>query len=53
MTDAELLAGLDEMIKDAPEVGLCSFPFKVIRDAVAELIAERDALKELVNPTWD
>jgi hypothetical protein len=46
MTDAELLSGLDEMIKDAPGVGLCPLPFKVIRDAVVSLIAERDALKQ-------
>ena len=49
MTDAELLAGIDEMIKDAPGVGLCTMPFKMIRDAVAKLIAERDALKAMVS----
>lgn len=49
MTDAELLSGIDEMIKDAPSVGLCPLPFKLIRDAVAELIKERDALKKRVT----
>ena len=44
MTNAELLAGMDEMIKDAPVVGLCAYPFKVIRDAVAELVKENAAL---------
>lgn len=48
MTDAELLSGIDEMIKDAPGVGLCPLPFKIIRDRVAELIKERDDLKEMV-----
>ena len=42
MTNEELLAGLDEMIKDAPGIGLCTMPFKMIRDAVADLIRERD-----------
>lgn len=46
MTDAELLSGIDEMIEQAPGVGLCAYPFKLIRDAVADLIAERDALKD-------
>lgn len=48
MTDQELLDGLDEMIAQAPGVGLCSLPFKIVRERVAEIIAERDRLKEMV-----
>lgn len=46
MTDEELLQGIDEMIKDAPGVGLCTMPFKLIRDAVSALIDEKDALMQ-------
>ena len=45
LTDEELLAGIDEMIADAPGVGLCTFGFKMIRDSVAELVTERNQLK--------
>lgn len=47
MTDKELLSGLDEMIEQAPTVGLCSYPFKVVREEVERIIHERDALEEL------
>ena len=45
MTDAEFLTGIEQMIADAGEMGLCKLPFEIIRDRVAELIKERDALK--------
>ena len=50
MTDAELLHGIDEMIEDAPEAGLCPLPFKIIRDAVQELVTDRDQLKAYRTP---
>lgn len=42
--DKTLLAGVDEMITQAPEVGLCAMPFKILRDEIERLISERDAL---------
>ena len=45
MTHEELLDGIDEMIKDAPGVGLCALPFRIIRDEVADLIKEVEELK--------
>lgn len=50
MTDEELLAGIDEMIADAPGVGLCTFGFKMTRDSVAELVTERNQLKAYRTP---
>lgn len=46
MTDKELIQGIDEMIEQAPNVGLCAFPFKILRDGINDLIAERDDLKK-------
>lgn len=48
--DRELLDGINEMIEQAPSVGLCAFPFKIIRDAVADLITEKNALLEKNTP---
>ena len=45
--DKVLLAGILEMEEQAPSVGLCSYPFKVLRQAVEELIEERNALEAL------
>lgn len=50
--DKELLDGINEMIEQAPEVGLCSFPFKILRDSVTELIAERDRLDNQAEPQY-
>ena len=50
MTDQEFLDGIEEMIAQAPEVGLCSMPFKIIRDYVAELVTERNQLREYHEP---
>ena len=52
LTDKELLDGIDEMIEQAPSVGLCAFPFKILRDGVAKLIAERDACVKPVCTTY-
>ncbi len=38
--DKELLDAIDEMTAQAPEVGLCPLPFKVLRKCVEELITE-------------
>ena len=50
LTDEELMAGIDEMIEDAPGVGLCKLPFKMIRDAVADVVSERNQLKAYRTP---
>ena len=50
--DQELLAGIDEMIEQAPQVGLCTFPFKILRDSVAGLIDERDKLDKPFTPEY-
>ena len=42
--DQELLDGINEMVEQAPSVGLCAFPFKILRDGIQSLIDERDAL---------
>lgn len=44
--DRALLSGVDEMIEQAPSVGLCAFPFKILREEIENLISERDALAE-------
>lgn len=42
--DKLLLDGIREMEEQAPTVGLCSYPFRLIRQSVEALIAERDEL---------
>lgn len=37
----DLLSGLDEMAEEAPGVGLCSLPFKLLRQKAEVLIEER------------
>ena len=49
MTDEELLSGIDQIIEQAPSVGLCPLPFKLIRERVSELVAERNQLQEEVG----
>lgn len=44
--DQALLAAVKEMEEQAPSVGLCGFPFKILREEIAAIIAERDELKE-------
>jgi hypothetical protein len=41
--DKELLASIDQMITDAPKLGLCSVSFRTLKDEVKRLIEERDA----------
>lgn len=50
MTDEELLAGIDEMIADAPGVGLCTIGFKFVRDAVSDLVTDRNQLRAYREP---
>ena len=45
--DRALLDGIRAMAEQAPGVGLCAYPFKVVRQEVERLIEERDALAEL------
>ena len=45
--DRALLDGIREMEEQAPGVGLCAYPFKVVRQEVERLIEERNALEEL------
>ena len=50
LTDEELLTGIDKMIEQAPGVGLCTFGFKIVRNAVSDLITERDQLRAYREP---
>ena len=50
--DQALLDCIDEIISQAPEVGLCAFPFKILRDSVSDLIKERDALESPYKPEY-
>lgn len=47
--DQALLDAVKEMEDQAPSVGLCGFPFKILREEIAKLIDERDALKDAVR----
>ena len=53
MTDTEktLLDAINEMAQQAPSVGLCSAPFKIMHEQVAAIIAERDELLKYRTPT--
>lgn len=46
-----LLDSLSQMECDAPNVGLCAMPFRVIRQQVQQIITERDDLAEYRRPT--
>lgn len=43
-TAQELLDGLREMEEQAPSVGLCTLPFKLLIGKAEEIISERDRL---------
>lgn len=43
-TAQELLDGLREMEEEAPGVGLCALPFKLLIGKAEEIISERDKL---------
>lgn len=51
MTDNEraLLDSVKQMEKDAPGVGLCSYPFKILYDEIEQLIKDRDSWKRLAE----
>ena len=40
--ESELLDNIKKMEDDAPNVGLCSLPFKILRAQVTQIIAEKD-----------
>lgn len=42
MTDAEFLTGIEQMISDALDLGICPRPFEIIRERVDELIKLRE-----------
>ena len=42
--DQALLDAVKQMEEEAPSVGLCGFAFKVLREEIEKIIAERDAL---------
>lgn len=46
-----LLDSLSQMECEAPNVGLCSMPFRVIREEVQKIIVERDNLAAYRRPT--
>jgi len=46
--DKELLACIDELIKDAPSIGIPGLPFRILREKVEALITEKDAARETV-----
>lgn len=50
LTDEELLTGIDKMIEQAPGVGLCTFGFKIVRNAVSDLVTERNQLRAYREP---
>lgn len=47
MTDEQkiLLDSIQDMAEQAPKVGLCSMPFRIMYDRVSEIIAENTHLK--------
>lgn len=44
--EKQIIAGVREMAQDAPKVGLCSLPFKILADEIERIIAEREALRQ-------
>lgn len=40
-----MMDGLKQMESDAPSVGLCATPFRVIREELERVYAERDSLQ--------
>lgn len=48
--DRALLNAIEEMEKDAPGVGLCAYPFKILRDQVSDIISEREDLASYRTP---
>lgn len=45
-----VLDGLKQMEDDAPSVGLCATPFRVIREELERVYAERDSLQAYRKP---
>ena len=45
-----VLDGLKQMEEDAPSVGLCATPFRLIREEMERLVGERDALLSYRDP---
>lgn len=47
--EKQIIAGVREMAQDAPKVGLCSLPFKILADEIERIIAEREALRQEIR----
>lgn len=45
-----MLDGLKQMEDDAPSVGLCATPFRLIREEMERIIVERDGLMAYREP---
>ena len=50
MTGQELLESIDQMIEQAPSVGLCALPFRILRKEVSELVTECNQLRAYREP---
>ena len=48
--DKQLLDSVKQMEEEAPSVGLCSYPFKILHDEIEKLIEERDGLMAYREP---
>ena len=47
--DNDLLEAIDDMIRLAPEIGVCPVFFKTIKEEVLFIMGERDGLKEALK----
>lgn len=47
--DMKLLSSIDDMIRLAPEIGVCPMAFKTLKEEVLFIMGERDALKEAIK----
>lgn len=50
--DNMILDALQAMIEQAPKIGLCAMPFKVIYERVVALVAENNILRQIVYPDY-
>lgn len=49
-SDEKLLAAIDQMAEQAPGVGLCSTPFKMLHDEVRTILLEKTYLAAYREP---
>lgn len=48
--DTQLLESIQQMIDEAPQVGLCAMPFRIIYQRMDELMRENYILRQIVYP---